>query len=53
MGLIETGAIFLEVNKVFAFLRDLFNSLPPVIYLVGVGAFGSVVLVGLLRGVGR
>lgn len=53
MGLIETGGIMLEINKVFSFLRDVYGSFPMVVKLVIIGTFGSVVFVGLLRGVGR
>lgn len=53
MGLVETGGLMLEVSKVFQFIRGVYSGFPMVVKLAVFGCFGSVVLVGLLRGVGR
>lgn len=53
MGLSDTSGIMVEVSKVFAFLQGVYSSFPTVVKLVTFAAFGSVVLVGVLRGVGR
>lgn len=53
MGVAETGGVMLEVSKVFSFLSDLYGYFPTVVKLVLFGVFGSVILVAMLRGVGR
>lgn len=53
MGLVESVGMMLEVNKVFSFLRDIYGSFPLVVKLVMFGAFGSVIFIGILRGIGR
>lgn len=53
MGLMDTVGMMAEVSKVFTFIRSLYYSFPLVVQLVILGAFGSVIFIGILRGVGR
>jgi len=47
MGLIH------ETTEVFAFLRSVFELLPVAIRLLVYGAFGGVVFIAVVRGIGR
>lgn len=49
----EAGGVMVEVNKVFDFIRGVYGFFPTVVKLVIFASFGSVVLVGIFRGVGR
>lgn len=53
MGVNENVTLMDEVSKVFSFISGLYDTFPTVIKLVMLGTFGAVILVGILRGVGR
>lgn len=46
------GLIF-ETREVFDFLRSVFELLPVAIRLLVYGAFGGVVFIAVVRGIGR
>lgn len=53
MGLIEANGIMVEVSKVFDFFRVVYEGFPTVVKLLMFSTFGSIVFIGMLRGVGR